>query len=104
MQPFFVLKEQKFDKYIRRNAMTEECYAIVLYQDGRRLHIWERLGPEEAKRIYRVYFNDWDFGVQLYRGGVRLKARDAWAEMGIYSRIRLRRLEDRVYRVKEAGV
>ena len=83
--------------------MTEECYAIVLYQDGRRLHIWERLGPEEAKRIYRVYFNDWDFGVQLYRGGVRLKARDAWTEMGIYSRIRLRRLEDRVYRVKEAG-
>ena len=67
--------------------MTEECYAIVLYQDGR-----------------RVYFNDWDFGVQLYRGGVRLKARDAWTEMGIYSRIRLRRLEDRVYRVKEAGV
>ncbi len=61
--------------------MTEECYAIVLYQDGRRLHIWERLGPEEAKRIYRVYFNDWDFGVQLYRGGVRLKARDAWTEM-----------------------
>ena len=51
-----------------------------------------------------MYFNDWDFGVQLYRGGVRLKARDAWAEMGIYSRIRLRRLEDRVYRVKEAGV
>ena len=48
MQPFFVFWEQKFDKYIRRNAMTEECYAIVLYQDGRRLHIWERLGPEEA--------------------------------------------------------
>lgn len=83
--------------------MTEGCYAIVLYQDGRRLHTWERLGLEQARRIYRVYFYDRDFGVQLYRRGERLKARDAWEEMGICSRIRLRRLSDRVYSVKEAA-
>ena len=82
--------------------MTEECYAIWLYQDGYRLYIWDGLSREDAKRIYRMYFNDSDYGMQLYRAGVRLKCRDAWNEMGINSGIRLRRMRDRIYRVKEA--
>ena len=71
--------------------MTEECYAIGLYQDGRPLAVWDGLGLEKAKRIYRAYFNDPDFGLLIYKNGERLKLRDAWVEMAVWDGIRLTR-------------
>ena len=78
--------------------MTGECYAIGLYQDGRLLALWDGLGLEKAKRIYRAYFNDPDFGLLLYKSGERLKMRDAWAEMGVRAGIRTLRSRDLVGR------
>ena len=81
--------------------MTGECYAVGLYQDGKLLERWDKLDLGKAKRIYRAYFDDPDFGVVLFREGERLKARDAWRELGMTARIRLVKVDDRVYRVRE---
>jgi hypothetical protein len=75
-------KEHIF-KLIRRLAMNQDRFSVMLYQNGRMLVRWDGLELKRAQEIYRVYFPDADYGLALCRNGERLKARAAWQLMGV---------------------
>lgn len=82
-----------------------ERYEIRVYHFGNEIARWENLTLERAGFFYRVYFYGEDYGVFLWKDGVRVPSATAWKlmEVGFGWQSRHRYKQRRYYAQQEGA-